>query len=286
MISAAFFSFLVMSDSQTMKTVWLEDMLGIIPPASFLVASRMVRWKATANFPYGFHRIVNAAYLTSSLALFLLGVYLFCDGSIVLLKEEHPTIPVIFFADHSFWLGYLMIIALLWSSIPSTILGHIKIPLAHKLYDKILFADSKMNKASWMSGFASIFGIIGIGAGFWWADAAVGILISIDIMKDGYCNLKQSVLDLLDEVPKMLGKDKTDPLIGEVRSMIKREKWVESVNLRFRDEGHIFFGDIFIIPKKEEISTETIQKLHDKIKDYHWRLHDIMIMIAPSDTGN
>src|SRR5207253_2781447 len=139
-------------------------------------------------------------------------LFLFSDGLFVLSKGEHPTIPTIFIANHSIWLGYIMIIALLWSSVPSTILGHIKIPLAHKLFDKILYADSKMNKASWMSGFASIAGIVGIGLGYWWADASIAILISLSIMNDGFSNLKQSVLDLLDEVPKSLGSNHNDPL--------------------------------------------------------------------------
>jgi len=278
MISATFFSFLVMSNSQTMKTVWLEDLLGIIPPASFLISSKIIKRKATHDFPYGFHKVPGIAFLTSSLALFVLGIYLLLDGCTVLLKQAHPNIPNVFFAGHSIWLGYIMIIALLWSSFPSTILGHIKIPLSQRLYDKILFADSKMNKASWMSGFASIFGIVGIGLGYWWADATVGIIISFNILNDGFSNLKQSILDLLDEVPKLIGTSKTDPLISDVESLIKSESWVKSVKIRFRDEGHIFFGDIFIVPQKDEFSIEKLQKLHDKIKKFHWRLNDIVIM--------
>jgi divalent metal cation (Fe/Co/Zn/Cd) transporter len=284
MISATFFSFLVMSNSQTMKTVWLEDMLGIIPPASFLIASKIIFWKPNKNFPYGYHKINGIAYLISSLALFILGVYLLLDGSYVLIMQEHPQVPYVTFHDHTIWLGYLMIIALLWSGIPSTFLGHIKTPLAYTLYDKILLADSKMNKASWMSGFASILGIIGIGLGFWWADALVGIIISIDIIKDGYTHLKQATLDLIDEIPKSIENNKeTDPLILEVRAIVQKEKWVDSVKLRFRDDGHVFFGEVFIVPKSDTVPLEMVKKLHDKIKKHHWRLHDIVIMLTTHD---
>jgi divalent metal cation (Fe/Co/Zn/Cd) transporter len=284
MISATLFSFLVMSNSQTMKTVWLEDMLGIIPPASFLMASKIICWKPNKNFPYGYHKINEIAYLVSSLALFILGIYLLVDGSYVLIIQEYPQVPYITLFNHSIWLGYIMIIALMWSSIPSTFLGHIKIPLAFALYDKILLADSKMNKASWMSGFASIVGVIGIGIGFWWADALVGIIISIDIIKDGYTHLKQATLDLIDELPKSLENNKkTDPLISEVKSIVQKEKWVDSVKIRFRDDGHVFFGEIFIAPKSKTVSMESVNKLHAKIKKHHWRLHDIVIMLIPSD---
>lgn len=287
MISAATFSFLVMSNSQTMKTVWLEDTLGIIPPLSFLISSKMIKWNANRNFPYGFHRITSMAYFTSSLALFILGAFLLVDGTFVLLKQDHPTIPTIFFSNYSIWLGFLMIAALCWSSLPSTIFGHIKIPLAHKLNDKILFADSKMNKASWMSGFASIVGILGIGMGFWWADASIGIFISLTILKDGYSNLKQSILDLLDEIPKSLGSNSTDPLMAKVKSLIMKEDWVKSVELRFRDEGHVFFGDVFITPKNKDFSWEKIALLKNTIEQFDWRLQDIVIMpVLPKKQKN
>ncbi|WP_131781008.1 cation transporter [Legionella gresilensis] len=285
MISAATFSFLVMSNSQTMKTVWLEDSLGIIPPLSFLVASKIVNRKANKTFPYGFHRVTSMAYFTSSLALFALGIYLLIDGSIVLLKQEHPSISSVVFLNHTIWLGFLMIAALCWSSIPSTVLGHIKIPLAHYLYDKVLYADSKMNKASWTAGFASILGILGIGLGYWWADAVVGILISLSIINDGYSNFKKSILDLLDEVPKTLEGDKTDPLIQEVEAIVKRQDWVESVALRFRDEGHVFFGDIFVTSKHKSIEIKKLSELQEEIKQHHWRLNDIVIMPVSSKKG-
>lgn len=277
MISAAIFSFSVMSDSQTMKTVWLEDTLGIVPPLSFLIACRIVKWPASKNFPYGFHRIINLAYLSSSLALLLLGLYLFFDGLFVLVQFEHPTIPTVEIFGHFVWLGNLMIVALIWSSVPSTILGHIKIPLAEKLYDKILYADSKMNKASWMSGFASIFGVIGIGFGYWWADATVGMIISINIINDGYTNIKNALLDLLDEIPKTLTGDKQNPIVGQVKKMLNQESWIASAEVRFRDEGHVFFGDVFIKPKKDTIHPQSIVELREKIKQINWRLHDIVI---------
>ncbi|KTC66627.1 cation efflux family protein [Legionella adelaidensis] len=278
MISSAIFTFIVMSNSQAMKTVWLQDLLGIIPPFSFLISTRIVRWKATRNFPYGFHRIVNLAYLTSALSLFILGLYLLIDGLTALIKLEHPTITTIFIGDTPIWLGYIMFLALLWSSIPSTILGHIKIPLAKSLYDKILFADSKMNKASWTSGFASIVGLIGIGFGFWWADAVAALLISLSILNDGYSNLKQSLLDLLDEIPKNIGNNKTDPLIAQIKKIVEEESWVKEAKIRVRDEGHVFFGDIFILPKAKDVPTAKIDLLREKLEKFHWRLHDMTIM--------
>ena len=83
---------------------------------------------------------------------------------------------------------------------------------------------------------------------------------------DGFNNLKQSILDLLDEVPKELGKSTTEPVIHEIQALISQEDWLKSGDVRCRDEGHIFFCDVFIVPKKNEVSLREIEKLHDKIK--------------------
>ncbi|OGT43656.1 MAG: hypothetical protein A3F13_10070 [Gammaproteobacteria bacterium RIFCSPHIGHO2_12_FULL_40_19] len=165
-------------------------------------------------------------------------------------------------------------------------LGHIKIPLAKALYDKVLYADSCMNKASWKTGFVSIVGIAGIGAGFWWADALVGMLISINIIQDGFKNTKQAVLDLLDEIPKNIGEDTIDPIIHEVKKLIEKEKWIAFFSIRFRDDGHVFFGEVFIKPTSDTVNIEKMVDLREKIKQLHWRLHDIVIKSVSNSSFN
>ncbi len=79
-----------------------------------------------------------------------------------------------------------MIGALLYGAIPPIFLGRMKQPLAETLHDKVLNADAAMNRADWLTAFAAIAGIIGIGIGIWWADAAAAIVIALDITRDGF----------------------------------------------------------------------------------------------------
>ena len=53
--------------------------------------------------------------------------------------------------DTQVWLGWVMIVALLYGLFPSLILGRLKRPLADRLHDKVLFADAKMNQADWLT---------------------------------------------------------------------------------------------------------------------------------------
>ncbi|MBA2654998.1 MAG: cation transporter [Gammaproteobacteria bacterium] len=280
MASVVFFLYLVMGNSQTMKAVFFEDSLSLIPPLMFLISSHFIKKPANKNFPYGFHKITNICHLASALTLCAVGLSLMIDSTRVLLKHEHPDISIIVIGDQIIWLGYLMMVALLWKSIPNTFLGRVKYRMSLQLYDKILFTDAKMNKADWLTGFASIVGILGIGMGLWWMDSAVAILISFDILYDGYHTLKKAILDLLDEMPHTLARDKTDPIIHQAAKYIADQSWVKESAVRFRDEGHIFFGEIFIVPNTDKNLIDHANKLEAEIKQLNWRLHDVVIVLT------
>jgi len=119
-----------MGSSQAMKTAWLEDALGTLPAIAFLVASRYFEKPASKQFPYGFHRVFSIAFLTGSVALFSMGCFLAIDSSISLIKMGRPTIGSIFIFDNQIWMGWIMILALCYSSFPDMWLVYKKLPLA------------------------------------------------------------------------------------------------------------------------------------------------------------
>jgi len=45
-----------------------------------------------------------------------------------------------------------------------------------------------MNKANWLTAGAAMVGVVGIGFGLWWADAAAAAIIPLDITEDGVSN--------------------------------------------------------------------------------------------------
>jgi divalent metal cation (Fe/Co/Zn/Cd) transporter len=69
------------------------------------------------------------------------------------------------------------------------------------LHDKVLYADAELNRADWMTAAAGAVGVIGIGFGLWFADAAAGALISLDIVRDGVRNVKAAAAELMDARP-------------------------------------------------------------------------------------
>lgn len=279
-LSVVVLMYLVMGQSQAMKTAWADDMLGLIAPSSFLLATRFFQKPSTREFPYGYHRVATIAYLCGSLALALLGSYLFVDAVVKLLSGERPSIGIISVFGHPVWLGYLMVLALVWSTVPSYFLGKAKEPLADELHDKILYADAATNKADWMMGSATIVGILGIGLGWWWADAAVAGILSVDIATDGFTHLKQAVFDLMNQVPKTVSHQKEDPVLKQLERYFAELDWVADVRIRLREEGHIFYGEAFIITKDTSNILDKLKVTTAQALRLDWRLKDLVLAVV------
>lgn len=274
--------YLVLGTSQAMKTAWIEDMLSLIPPIVFLISSRVATRPPSDRFSYGFHRVVSIAFLCASLALLAMGLWLLAEASIKLITAERPTIGGITLFGHTFWLGWLMLPALVWSVVPAILLGRGKLPLASTMHDKVLHADASMNKADWMTGLAAMIGVLGIGLGYWWADSVAAAIISLDVTYDGARHLREVVADLMDETPKTVDRSEPDPLPQQVEEYLKQLPWVADARVRMREEGHVFFGEGFVVPRDESQLVNRLYEATAACCGLDWRLHDFVLMPVTS----
>ena len=96
----------------------------------------------------------------------------------------------------------------------------------------MLHTDADMNKADWMTAGAAMVGVLGVGLGVWWADAAAAVAISLSIVRDGFGNLREVISNLMDEVPKTTDHTRFDPLPQEMEQAVKRLPWVDDAQVR------------------------------------------------------
>ena len=278
LLSTIVLMYLLMGSSQAMKTAWLEDALSTLPAISFLIATRIYNKRPNINFPYGYHRVFSIAFLTGAVALFGMGCFLAVDSTISLISQEHPTIGSMMFMGKQIWMGWLMIAALFYSSIPSMILGYKKLPIAKKLHNKILYTDAETQKADYMTAFAAMLGILGVGLGYWWMDAAAALFISLSVIKDGYINLKDAIQDLMDRRPVHVDNSKPDELVEIIEELINSWDWVVKAKVRFREHGQVYFGEVYIVLAPDVDPSQHIEKGIKKIKELHWKINDITFM--------
>ncbi len=272
---------LVLGQSQAMKAAWVEDILSLLPPLAFLVAARFRDRVTNKHFPYGYHRSVTIGYLIASAALLAMGLIIFGDSALRLVRAEHPSIGIVELFGREIWLGWVMIAALLYSGIPVVVLGRIKTKLAAELHDKVLYSDAEMNRADWMTAGAAILGILGIGAGLWWADAVAAIFISVDIVHDGYANVRTAVGDLMDRRPMRYDHTKPLDLDDRVRAHVERLPWVAGAQVRLREQGHIVTGQVYVVPRPDAPDLPVrVDEAMREIDDLDWRLHEVDVIVT------
>ena len=259
--------YFAMGASQAMKTAWIEDTLSLLPPILFLLARKFENKPATEKYPFGFHRVGSLGFFLAAAALTAMGGILLYDAASALIRQEHPSIGNVTIFGWDVWLGWLMVAALVYSIIPPVILGHMKKPLARATMDKILYTDADMNAADWKTGLAGIAGIIGIGFGFWWADAAAAGLISFDILRDGLRNLRIAVAELLDGAPRELDSTDVHPIVDTLSEELRRR--FPGHDVQVRETGRFVRANV-VLAKGAELDGEEAHKLVSG--DQSWRL--------------
>lgn len=271
--------FLIKGNSQAMQAAWIQDLLGMIPPLAFLIGMRVARRRATTDHPYGFAQSMDIAHLAAGGALLGFGGFLFYQSSMTLVQGTRPDIGLFSFFGHDIWQGWIMIAFMFITLFPPLLLGRLKMAPAKILHNKALYADAQMNKADWMAGLASIGGITGIGLGFWWADALAAIIISLDILQDGYRNLRSSLTSMVDAVPKSLGTSEPHPVPGLVNARLAALPWVREVGNRTREQGQYFHVDAFVVPHHPgETTADALLTARELCRDLHWKISDVSII--------
>jgi divalent metal cation (Fe/Co/Zn/Cd) transporter len=176
------------------------------------------------------------------------------------------------------WLGWLMIAALVYSVIPPLVLGRMKLPLARDLHEKALQTDADINKGDWLSGLAGVLGIFGIAYGYWWADSVAAGIISFEIIRDGYGDLRNSVEQLMNRRPTDIEGKQDDPVPDKVRQELERLDWVEKARVRLREDGDVLTGEAFVVPRDETNLLDRLKQASDLAHSLDWRLYDINIV--------
>lgn len=276
MISVVAVMALVMGSSQAMKAAVIEDVLSLVPAIVFLLSIHWERKQPNRRFPFGYRRANSLAFLVAATALLSVGGFLAYESVTTLVRQEHPTVGGITLFGHTIWLGWLMIAALAYSVVPPLILGHIKHPIATRIRDKVLHTDALMQKADWQTGLAGIAGIIGIGLGWWWADAAAALFISLSIIKDAIGALEKAVAELLDGTPRAL--DSNNPSGDAERLTAALKKRFGNVEVRLRETGR------YIAAEVDCASPKLIPTAEDLLgKELAWRLASLTFRPEPAD---
>jgi divalent metal cation (Fe/Co/Zn/Cd) transporter len=266
---------IVVGNSQSMRTAWVEDMLSTLPQIVFLVALPLVRRRPTAQHPYGHHRAMSIGHLVAGVALLAVGGVLAVESALGLIRLEHPSIGTVNLFGHTIWLGWLMIAVM-----AIVVVGPAKVKAARTLHNKILYADGDMATADWHTNAASIVGVLGVGLGFWWLDGVAAIFISVGIISDGFRNTRVALSDLMDQ--RALRYDSTGPHadIATILGALHALPWVADAGVRARDMGQVLHIEAFIVPAESGAGVERIAEASESIAETSWQVQDVVVTLC------
>lgn len=275
---------MVMGSSQALKTEWVDDLVSMVPPIAFLASRVVVSKTPTARFPYGYHRASTLAFFASAVALLGVGGYLLIDGVAKLVSAERVTLGGFPIFGHVIWRGWPAMAALLYSAIPAYFLGRAKKKVAAEMNDLGLQADAEMNRADMASAFAALAGIVGVGFGWWWADAVAAVAISADIIYDGVKSLRRAVHELMDRRPETLeGED--EPIVARVAAEATRLGWVERAAARLRLDGGVILGEVFVVPRGP-VDVGELGRAVERLRRLDERLNVLVVPVAELPVAN
>ena len=278
MVSAVVVVALTMGSSQAMKAAWVEDMLALVPPIAFLVAVRRAAKEPTTDHPYGFHRSVAVGHLVSAVSLLAFGLFLIEDSASGLIKLEHPPVGTVQLFGQTFWAGWLMIAAMVYTGIGPFVLARMKLPLSEQLHDKVLYADADMQKADWMTAAGTIVGVLCIGVGWWWGDSVAALFISASIVRDGWKNLNFAIGALMDQRARTYDDREPHPLNDRIQQTLCGLGWVVDARCRVRDMGHVFHVEAFVQGRHEDVTLEQVEQAVSALRSLDWKINDVVVM--------
>ena len=269
-----------------MKSAFLDDLIGIVPPVAFLFAVRYVDRPPSSRYPYGFHRARSIAFLLAGLSIVMVAVFIVADGAFKLIQRHHPPIRSTEIFGATVWSGWLMLAALAFAAIPRAVLGRMKLPLGRELNDKALFAEAAMNRADWLAAAAAGAGVVGIGLAWWWADAVAAIAIGADVLHEGAAQMRRVVGHVLGETPRRIGSDETVDVSERVEERLRAVEWVEDVRVRLREEGTVFFAEVFVVPRPGGVAVDDLVAVQELARSVDDQLVDVTVMPVPTVEGD
>ena len=278
-ITAAALLGAVAGGSQAVKTEWLENALAVIPPVGVLLTYRFENKPSDERRPFGYHRAGTVAFLAAAFVLAGIGTFLCYDNATNLIRAERPAIGGFTLFGHTFWHGWLMIGVMFVTAVPPVILGRKKMEVARLLHDKPLYADADMNRANWMTNGAGIVGLSLVAWGLWWGDALAALLISLDILRDGWTNVCRSLSDVMDHHPVDIEKDTQEPIFDDVRRAVRALPFVQDERVLLREHGRYLFAEIFIQPNERRMPpvVEASQQVRRAVMTLDWRLRHVAV---------
>jgi hypothetical protein len=85
---------------------------------------------------------------------------------------------------------------------------------------------------------------------------------------------------LMKERPKKTDGSGLEPLPEQLEKRLEELDWIEAAEVRLREDGHVFFGEAYVVPRGGRADTGQISRAVDHAMPLNWRLHELTVTLG------
>ncbi len=247
----------IMVNSTALIADALHSLIDIIGSAFVWIGLKISKKPPDELHPYGHFKAESLAELGVGLIIILTSLLIIYEAIDELLMRSVPRFE--FYA-----VGVAAASALI-----NEFLARYKIRVGMKTGSSSLIAEGKHSRTDVLSSIAVVIGFLLIYIGYWWADAAVAMIISALILQIGFGILKNAVdilMDRVDEELNLLIKKWISDIDG-VKSVdfiaVRGTKKAKIVEVHVKVDSSLSFDEVNrLIKKIESIKDRMVEVVH------------------------
>jgi cation diffusion facilitator family transporter len=220
---------------------------------AFRIGSRI----ASKRYPYGYRRIEDLVGVFIGLVILISIAYIIYEAIDAVVNPRPLT--------NLWWVFAAGVVGF----IGNEIVAIYRIRAGRRIGSAALIAEGQHARADGLTSVAVVIGVLGVWAGFQWADAAIGFVIALMILGILIASMKPVFRRLLDGVE--------DGVIDKLTNAAASVEGVEGVDrVRARWTGHRMEGDV-AIRVSEELDVVRAHEVADRVE------HEMMHVIPNMD---
>ncbi len=93
-------------------------------------------------------------------------------------------------------------------------------------------------------------------------------------MEEGIKHFKGVAFLVMSESPRSVDYAEQLHLPDRLLQEARKFQWVQDARVRVREEGRVYFGEIFVVPKDDKVGVEELDAATRRLYEMDWRIQD------------
>jgi hypothetical protein len=82
----------------------------------------------------------------------------------------------------------------------------------------------------------------------------------------------------MDARPRRHDAREFHPIVERINEELQKVDWIEAGAARLREEGHVFTGEVLVVPRTEDHLLDRLEELADHLLSLEWKVYDIVVV--------